>query len=119
MEIPKYGIVHIHNKNDMYHLTRQILLDTGIYDPACFFYKILTVAPSEFNKTYSSFAFLIERSSIEADVYLNVDSKSLETIINYAETGKILGTFNLVELENLARMLGLTRLVEKISKLKE
>ncbi|XWV24851.1 hypothetical protein QJ856_gp0932 [Tupanvirus deep ocean] len=85
-----YKIVHLYNKSNVYHLTRQVLLDSRLtQDTYCFFYHILAKSMDEFNEMYGSFACLINRSRIEADLYLNVDSESLEHIIKYIQTGKL------------------------------
>lgn len=85
-----FKIVHIYNRSDTYHLTRQVLFDSILtQNTYCFFYHILAKGVDEFNDIYGSFAFLIARNEIEADIYLNVDSKALYHIIQYIQTGKI------------------------------
>lgn len=86
-----FRIVHIYNKSDTYHLTRQVLLDSSLtQDTYCFFYHILAKGSEEFNNLYGSFAHLIDRND-EADLYLNVDSIALQYLIKYIQTTKING----------------------------
>lgn len=114
-----YKIIHIYNKNEKYHLTRQVLADSMLtQNTFCFFYHILTLDENEFNTTYGSFAFLIGRNAFEADMYLNVDSNSLFHIIHYVQTNKIncqeismRSPFAIQELDDLASMLGMPNLV--------
>jgi hypothetical protein len=80
-----FEIVHVFNKSDKYHLTRKTLLR----EKECFFSDILTLSISEFNFMYGSFAFLIYKSQIEANLYLNVNSRALDHIIQYVQTGQI------------------------------
>jgi len=85
-----FEIVHLSNRSDIYHLTRQVLIDSMLtQDTYCFFYHILTKSIVEFNTMYGSFAHLIARNSTEADLYLNVDPSALKLIINYVQTTKI------------------------------
>lgn len=85
-----FKIVHLENRSDTYHLTRQVLLDSMLMQNTyCFFYHILTKNIDEFNKMYGSFACLIYRNDDEVDLYLNVDSVALHHIINYIQTTKI------------------------------
>ena len=87
-----FRVVHLHNKSAVYHLTRQVLLDSALtQNTYCFFYHILTKNSDEFNEIYGSFACLIGRSRIEADLYLNVHPDSLENIVQYVQTGKLNG----------------------------
>lgn len=115
-----FKIIHLHNKSNTYHLTRQVLLDSVLtQNTYCFFYHILAKSVDEFNQIYGSFACLIERPMMEfsvmsvisskvprstsslidktpylvteADLYLNVDSKALDHIIKYIQTTKING----------------------------
>jgi len=130
----QFRVVHVYNQSKVYHLTRQILSDcalTSDCDPTsdcsltqdnyCFFYHILSKDTNEFNSLYSSFACLIERSSIEADLYLNVDEDALYHIIRYIQTNKINGvdiyTENwktVDELIDLATMFGMPSLVSEM-----
>jgi hypothetical protein len=85
-------IVHLHNKSEVYHLTRQVLLDSVLtQNTYCFFNHILAKKEDEFNKMYGSYACLFARSHIEADLYLNVHSDALKYIIEYIQTGKLNG----------------------------
>ena len=87
-----FKIIHLYNRSDTYHLTRQVLLDSMLrQNTYCFFYHILFKNIDEFNEMYGSFACLISRSAIEADLYLNVDSQALYHIICYIQTTKIDG----------------------------
>jgi hypothetical protein len=85
-----YHVVHIYNKNDCYHLTHQILIDTALtHNSFCFFYHILSKTTTEFNKMYSSFACIIPRNHLEADLYLNVNSEALGYVIHYIQKAQI------------------------------
>ncbi len=85
-----FKIIHIHNRSETYHLTRQVLLDSMLtQNTYCFFYHILSKNVEEFNHIYGSFAFLISRSAIEADIYLNVHPDALNYIVTYIQTTKI------------------------------
>lgn len=85
-----FKIVHVYNKSKTYHLTRQVLLDSMLtQNTYCFFYHILARNIDDFNQIYGSFACLIDRTMIEADLYLNVDSKALDHITKYIQTTKI------------------------------
>ena len=77
-----FKIIHLENQKNCYHLTRQVLLDSMLtQDTYCFFYHILAKGVDEFNDDYGSFACLIPRSDIEADLYLNVDPDALHYIV--------------------------------------
>ena len=112
-----YNIVHIHNGNNVFHLTRQILLDSAlVHDTCCFFYRIIDDAKSNFDEEYGSFACIMPRSRIEADVYLNVDHSALTSIINYIQTQTIsLDNNDTVRdhVRELASMFGMPLLVQK------
>lgn len=134
----KFWIVHVHNKSEIYHLTRQVLLDSRLeQDTYCFFYHILSKDINEFNEMYGSFACLIpkyhnydyEGTNLScllpkyhiyeaADLYLNVNSNALECIIKYVQTGKIdysevcaSGWKNVEEIIDLATMFAMPNLV--------
>lgn len=114
-----FKIVHLANQTNCYHLTRQVLLDSMLtQDTYCFFYHILAKGVDEFNDDYGSFACLIPRSEIEADLYLNVDGDALQYIVKYIQTTKI----DIAEISNknskiideiidLATMFGMPHLV--------
>ena len=114
-----FKVVHLCNQSKTYHLTRQVLLDSALtQDTYCFFYHILTMTIDEFNSMYESSACLIERSMIEADIYLNVDDDALSHIVKYVQTGKIDGKslYNknwktIDKIIDLATMFGMPRLV--------
>lgn len=83
-------IVHIYNKSDQYHLTRQVLLDSTITQGTFgFFCHILTKSIEEFNLSYGSIAYLSPVNENEYDLYLNVDKIAFENIVKYVQTGKI------------------------------
>jgi len=85
-----FKIIHLHNQSMIYHLTRQVLLDSVLtQDTFSFFYHILLLDTNSFNEKYGSFACIIDRTSYEADLYLNVNSEALHHIINFIQTGKI------------------------------
>lgn len=113
-----YKIVHIHNKNNTYHLTRQILINS-IYtlDTYSLFYHILSKNIDDFNEEYGAFACLIHRSEIEADLYTNLDSDALDMIINYVQTNKLSNTVSekntIIE---LASIFGLPKIVSVLRK---
>lgn len=114
-----FKIIHLHNKSTTFHLTRQILLDSVLnQNPYCFFYHILAKNVDDFNDIYGSFACIIERSHIEADIYLNVNADALEHIIKYIQTSKLdirsIYTHNwktINEIVDLATMFGMPDLV--------
>ena len=117
-----FDIIHISNRSDIYHLTRQVLIDSVLtQDTYCFFYHILTKTVEEFNQTYGSFAYLVARDKYgkyEADLYLNVDPDALDHIINYIQTTKINITKikehnpdTIEEIIDLATMFGMPNLV--------
>lgn len=117
-----FKIVHIYNKSKTYHLTRQVLLDSVLMQNTyCFFYHILAKNIEEFNQIYGSFACLIDRNMIQADLYLNVDAEALEHIINYIQTTKINGQLiyadnwqTINEIIDLATMFGMPNLVSML-----
>jgi hypothetical protein len=85
-----FKIIHLRNQSKTYHLTRQVLLDSVLtQDTYSFFYHILLLDTDSFNEKYGSFACVIDRTSYEADLYLNVNSDALYYIINFIQTGKI------------------------------
>ncbi|XWV26098.1 hypothetical protein QJ857_gp0982 [Tupanvirus soda lake] len=120
-----YKIIHLYNKSNVYHLTRQVLLDSRLtQDTYCFFYHILAKNMDEFNEIYGSFACLINRNRAEADLYLNVDSESLEHIIKYIQTGKLdakniySNNWKIIdEIIDLATMFGMPTLVSMMRNL--
>lgn len=57
---------------------------------------ILCLSVDEFNALYGSFAYMIYRTEVEADLYMNVDHESLNRIASYIQTTKI----DLVFMEN-------------------
>lgn len=114
-----FKIVHLYNKSDIYHLTRQVLLDSVLTQNSyCFFYHILAKTTEDFNEMYGSFACLISRNTLEADLYLNVHTDALRHIINYIQTSKIDGQSIYInnwktidEIIDLATMFGMPNLV--------
>lgn len=111
-----YKIIHLHNKNNTYHLTRQILLNSSYtMDTYCLFYHILAKNMDEFNDEYGSIACLIPRNHVEADLYMNVDAESLDIIIKYIQTNKITNLENnnklISEIIDLATILAMPKLV--------
>lgn len=123
----QFGIVHIHNKSTQYHLTFQVLYDLKLIlesESDGFFYHILSKNPNEFNKLYGSFAYIIHKSSDEADLYLNVDDLALHHIIQYVQAGKINGekiystNWKIIdEIINLSTIFGMPNLVQTMRKL--
>src|SRR5437868_11903172 len=88
-----FKIVHIYNRSEVYHLTRQTLLDSALPIPTdesmtqntySFFYHILSKSLHDFNSTYKSFAYMIDKYP-EAHLYINVNSLALEYIIDYVQ----------------------------------
>ncbi|BCS83268.1 hypothetical protein QLL95_gp0855 [Cotonvirus japonicus] len=120
-----FNIVHIYNKTNVYHLTKQVLLESMVpHNMYCLFYHMLTKTELEFNNMYGSYAYFIVRNYHEADLYLNVDSDSLNHIINYIQTSNIDGKKiyfenwrKVDEIIDLATMLGMSSLVSKLRKL--
>ena len=123
--INPFKIVHVYNQSDKYHLTRQVLLDSSLtQNTYCFFYHILSKDIDEFNKIYGSFACLIARNLIEADLYLNVDVEALHHIIKYIQTSKMsaedIYSYNwktIDEIIDLATMFGMPILVSNLRNL--
>lgn len=114
----EYQVVHFHNHQDVYHLSRQILLDSQIaHGEHCCFYRLLSTDTDQFNRDYCSFATIIPRTEVEADVYLNVDRESLQTVLRYIQTGRLNGCQLSRELVDLAYVFGLTKLVSAIQDL--
>jgi hypothetical protein len=123
-----FGIVHIHNKSESYHLTRQTLLDSALPIPTdesltqntySFFYDILSLDTIIFNQQYGSFAYIIARSSEEADLYLNVDSTALDYIIDFIQTEKLslVEDAQLNQIVDLATIFAMPDLVEQLRKI--
>ena len=124
IDLNDFKIIHIHNQSQTYHLTRQVLLDSVLtQDTYSFFYHILLLDTSIFNEDYGSFACIIDRTSHEADLYLNVNPDALHHIINFIQTGKIdcLSIYNkdnkdkilVNEIFDLATMFAMPNLVDK------
>lgn len=114
----EYAVVHYHNGEDVYHLSREILLDTAIsHGRHCFFYRILSDDTDAFNQTFGSFATVIPRTQVEADVYLNVDRNSLGALIRYIQNGTLAGCVLSSNLVDLAFVFGMETLVEKLRQL--
>ncbi len=127
-----YLVVHIHNQTDIFHLTRQVLLDSALkHNTCCFFYQILAEEADYFNQLYSAFACIIPSSRIEADIYLNVNCDALSQIIYYVQADQLIMPNNEVNyiygdddiqskssihLEQLARVFGMPELVERLKK---
>lgn len=115
-------VVHVHNKSMIYHLTRQVLLDSTItQNTYCFFYHILAKNVNDFNEIYGSFACIIPNMITEADLYLNVNSDALEYIVQYIQTGKIddenINQSIINEIIDLATMFGMPLLVSQMRSL--
>lgn len=90
IDLNDFKIIHVHNQSQTYHLTRQVLLDSVLtQDTYSFFYHILLLDTSVFNDNYGSFACIIDRTSYEAHLYLNVNPDALCHIINFVQTSKI------------------------------
>ena len=114
-----FRVIHVYNQSNKYHLTRQVLLDSILtQNTYCFFYHMLSMGMEQFNELYGSFACLIERNPIEADIYLNVDPDALCHIIKYIQTRKIDGreiyrqNWRIIdEIIDLATMFGMPNLV--------
>jgi hypothetical protein len=123
-----FGIVHIHNKSMVYHLTRQTLLDSALPIPTdesltqntySFFYDILSFDPKYFNQNYGSFAYIIPRSAEEADLYLNVNPLALDYIINFVQTEKLslVDDREIDQIVDLATIFAMPDLVEQLRKI--
>lgn len=113
-----FKVIHLSNRTEKYHLMRQVLLDSLlIQNTYCFFCHILTLTADDFNEMYGSFAYLVGRNDIEADLYLNVDQDALDHIIKYLQTTKInhnkisKNPENISEIIDLATMFGMSNLV--------
>ena len=114
-----YAVIHLHNRTNIYHITRQILLDSALtQDSCCFFYHIVAKTMADFNNIYGSFACIISRNDIEADVYLNVDQPALEIIIAFISTGDLPTNLQDVDfvmaIDNLASMFGMAEMVHLV-----
>jgi hypothetical protein len=78
-----FGIVHLNNENYTCHLTSTLLQNSALReDNCCFFYQILALSVEEFNKKYSSFAFLSIKKG-EAYLYMNVAQNHFYNILVY------------------------------------
>lgn len=116
----RFCVVHVHNKASIYHLTRQVLLDSTLTQNAyCLFRHIITKSEQEFNENYGSFACLLARSDYEADLYLNVDQHAFDFVVHYIQTGKIDRRVfledshrSINEIIDLATMIGIPTLVK-------
>ncbi|AZL89272.1 hypothetical protein QKC54_gp0560 [Megavirus baoshan] len=123
--VNSFKIIHVYNKTKVYHLTRQVLLDSMItQNTYCFFCHILTKEIFEFNKSYNSFAWLIERSIDEADLYVNLNLEAFDHIVNYIQTSQIDGRKiyaenwrKIDEIIDLATLLGMSNLVYELRSL--
>ena len=113
-----YQVIHFHNRQDVFHLTSQILRDTAAsHGEYCFFYRILTDDTDAFNRDYGSFATIIPRTQVEADVYLNVDQASLQTLIRYIQTDSLMGCTLTSDLADLSYVFGLSALATSLREL--
>lgn len=124
-----YRIVHIYNKSNIYHLTRQMLLDSSMQislaqNTYSFFYHILSKGSDDFNDTYGSFAYIDcptkSTKSYHVDLYMNVDTTALDYIIEYIQkrtiNKKISKMDDINQLIDLATMFGMPDLVEQLRK---
>lgn len=85
-----FNVIHVYNKTDVYHITRQILLNSILrQETDCFFYHILSMNTNDFNQLYGSVGCIIIRSNFEADLYLNANPDALEHVIKYIQTCKL------------------------------
>lgn len=117
-----FKVVRIMNRNDIYYLMRQVLLDSIlIFGNYCFFYDILTKDIDTFNDIYGSFSFIKKKNDFEAHLYLNVDSQALSHIIEYLQTAEldaidinIIDKKLLQKIVDLATIFGMSSLVSKI-----
>lgn len=110
-----YLVAHIHNRGDVYHMTRQMLLDSAIkHDTCCLFYRMIAMEQEEFNTIYCAFATQIPRSEQEVDIYLNVDPLALASIVDYVQSNKLMGMIQPHAIEQLASMFGMPALVQKV-----
>jgi hypothetical protein len=122
-----FKVVHMYNKSNTFHLTRQVLLDSALtQDTYCFFYHILSKNIDDFNTLYGSFACLFARTESETDLYLNVDADALGHIVRYIQTGKIDGkaiyseNYEMIdEIIDLATMFGMPNLVSMLRNLQQ
>lgn len=85
-----FNVIHIYNKTYVYHITRQILLNSIVrQETDCFFYHILSMNINDFNQLYGSIGCIITRSELEADLYLNANPDALEHVIKYIQTSDL------------------------------
>ena len=76
-----FKVVHLYNKSQTYHLTRQVLLDSVLtQNTYCFFYHILAKTVDEFNQIYGSFACLIETPTA------SIADPTIEFTVSYSPT---------------------------------
>lgn len=131
-----HGVVHFYNKNETYHLTFTALRDVSNFEAEDnFFQQLLTNNIDAFNQdsNYGSFAYLCQKSATERNLFLNVNTKALNFIVNYVQTS-ILDTMDLVysqmqftipasnyldEIINLATILNMPQLLEKLRDVSE
>ena len=120
-----FAVVHLHNRNCVYHLTRRVLIDSELTQNKYSIFKhVITMNVNEFNNTYGSFACLLDRSVREADLYLNVDPEAIDHIIQYMQSGRISrkivyedNTKIINKIINLATMFGMPSLVSAMKNL--
>lgn len=122
-----FKIYHIYNKTDIYHLTKQTLIETGvIYGDYNFFFHIVHMDTEEFNDKYGSFACMLQKNMDESNIFMNIHAKAFSYIVNYIQTNKIdddeIRQKNkkvVDEIIDLATMLGLPVLVTKLRDLSQ
>jgi len=122
-ELNDFRIVHIHNRSDKYHLTRQTLLDSALTIPTdesmtqntySFFYHILSKNMDDFNYTYGSFAYGTDKVD-SANIYINVNPIALGYIIDYIQTGNLNAfSHDVNQVIDLATIFAMPDLVEKL-----
>ena len=106
----RYLVVHIHNQEQVYHLTRQLILDSAGLNPYSIFHHLLLCTPDVFNAKYQ-IACLIDGGA-EAYLYLNLPRKRFRQIISYLIKDKIPEVHP--KTIDLAIMVGLPHLVEAL-----
>ena len=125
-------IIHVMNRNDTFHLTRQTILDSScVVEDASFsqeiytlFYHAISLEPHEFNSKYKSFAY-IKHKGPEAKLYLNAEIIPFQMIMEYIQTKRIderkliFDSDLTTRLIDLADVLGMTHLMQILRSIQE
>lgn len=88
-------VVHIHNRERVYHLIRNVLRESTELNNGFFFNDALELPYGEFNNKYSKLCYMAPQTSIDdVTIYVNFDLEIFDHIINYVQNKEL----NLVEI---------------------